>query len=180
MQIKKTKFEGLFIIKMNAFEDDRGSLTKFWLKNDLSEVMSECEEAYFSYSKSKTFRGLHYQSAGKAQGKYIVCVNGNVLDVAVDLRPNSATFGEVFLYDLCENSKEALYIPEGFAHGFYSYTKSIVLNLSNSKYSPGDELCFLWSSISALNNLDVQNISAKDTNGLILREYLNEISNSRS
>ncbi len=177
MKVSETEFEGLYIVESHVFQDERGTFNKSWVKAELSTIVQDNCEMYISHSKKGVFRGLHYQRGGRSQGKYISCISGRIKDVAVDLRKKSSTYSKVFTIDLVGMSGLGVYIPKGFAHGFFSYDESLIVNICDSDYSPGDEECISWDSIAELENLNVTNISEKDKAAKTLGCYLNENSN---
>ena len=127
---KKTKINGLIILKTNIFKDYRGSLKEVFqnkvLKKDfVFDVMSK--------SKKKVLRGLHIQTKN-AQAKLITVTYGKIFDVAVDLRNKSPTFGKYYSLIISENSDFSFYIPEGFAHGFLCLSDKCTVNYKCSTY----------------------------------------------
>ena len=127
---KKTKINGLIILKTKIFKDYRGSLKVVFqnrvLKKDfVFDVMSK--------SKKKVLRGLHIQTKN-AQAKLITVTHGKIFDVAVDLRNKSPTFGKYYSLIISENSDFSFYIPEGFAHGFLCLSKKCTVNYKCSTY----------------------------------------------
>ena len=116
MNINSTKFKDLKILKLKRFIDLRGNLVKTINKNYKS-LKFNCFESYISISKKGAVRGLHGQLGKYSQSKIIYCVQGKFLDIAVDLRINSKTYGKVFKKIINSKNSEALLIPKGFAHG---------------------------------------------------------------
>ena len=123
MKIKKTNFKGLLVIQNISFKDKRGYFKELLLEKKLKKKFP-----FFvmSYSKKNIIRGLHFQKK-KAQGKFISVIKGKIFDVVVDLRSNSKTFGKYFSIILSEKNCKSIYIPPGFAHGFCSLDKKIIL-----------------------------------------------------
>ncbi len=179
MKVSETAFDGLYVVESHVFQDERGTFNKPWVKTELSTIIQDNCEMYISHSKKGVFRGLHFQREARSQGKYISCISGRIKDVAVDLRKTSSTYSKVFTMDLVGMSGMGVYIPKGFAHGFFSYDESIIVNICDSDYSPGDEECISWDSINELKDLDVLNISDKDKAAKTLGCYLDE-NNNRS
>ena len=129
MKIIKTKIKDLLILKTNIYKDKRGFFKEVFRKKILNKkFIFDC----LSYSKKNILRGLHMQLK-KPQAKLITVVRGKILDVVVDLRKNSKTFGKTFKIEISENSNFSLFIPGGFAHGF--------LCLSRWKSYKGSGLC---------------------------------------
>ncbi|WP_034060397.1 dTDP-4-dehydrorhamnose 3,5-epimerase [Lacinutrix jangbogonensis] len=121
MKSFETKLKGCYIIEPNVFEDKRGyflesfNVIKF---KDLTNSETIFVQDNESYSTKGVLRGLHYQTGEHAQAKLVRVVKGKVLDVAVDLRKNSKTFGGYISVELSEENKKQLFVPRGFAHGF--------------------------------------------------------------
>jgi dTDP-4-dehydrorhamnose 3,5-epimerase len=117
---EKCKIDGLIIIEPVAFPDNRGWFLESYKRSDfinngISELFVQDNN---SYSNKNVLRGVHFQTGKFAQGKLVRCTSGTVWDVAVDLRKNSATYGEYFAIELSANKRNMFYIPPGFAHGF--------------------------------------------------------------
>ena len=120
MQIQETKLKDVLIITPKAFSDDRGYFLESFRKKVFEErgLTFNFVQDNISRSKKNTVRGLHYQVGKFAQGKLCQVVYGRVLDVAVDIRFGSPTFGKYVATELSEENHEQLWIPPGFAHGF--------------------------------------------------------------
>lgn len=144
MEIQITKFEGVLIFKPKVYYDDRGSfIESFNDKTHLSVLGPDCKFVQENESTSKlgVIRGLHYQIGEYAQAKLIRVVRGSAIDVIVDIRPDSPTFGEhmkVYLHDV---NKRQLYIPRGFAHGFVALEENTILSYKcdNFYYPPSEK-----------------------------------------
>jgi dTDP-4-dehydrorhamnose 3,5-epimerase len=136
MSIEQTSLEGVLVITPRVFKDDRGSFTEtFNLRRfvDGTGVHREWVQDNESISARGVLRGLHFQNP-HAQGKLVRCVRGAVFDVAVDIRRSSATFSDWVGYELSESNHAQLWIPEGFAHGFYALTDDATLNYKTTDY----------------------------------------------
>ena len=134
MRIIKTKFKGLFIVKQKNNIDKRGSLREIYNKKILKKGDFVFE--YCTVSKRNSLRGFHFQYKYQ-QAKYVSVLKGKILDCVVDLRKKSKTFGKVFKVILSEKNCLSLYIPEGFAHAYYSYDKlNVVYYKLNNFYKP--------------------------------------------
>lgn len=121
MKVSQTKIEGCLIIEQNVFIDQRGYFFESYNQEKFDKILGE--EINFvqdneSYSKKGTLRGLHYQTGEYAQAKLVRVIKGKIIDIVVDLRKNSSTFGEYLSVELTGKNKKQLYIPRGFAHGF--------------------------------------------------------------
>jgi len=117
----ETKLAGVFIIEPERFEDERGFLARTWSQREFAErglnpKLVECNVS--SNIRKGTLRGMHYQSEPFAQAKLVRCTAGAIYDVAIDLRPDSATFKNWEAVELTAENRRMFYIPEGCAHGF--------------------------------------------------------------
>jgi len=129
-----------------------------------------------SYSKKNVLRGLHMQKSPNAQGKLVRVIKGEVLDVAVDMRPKSKSFGHYVSEILSENNKKQLWIPEGFAHGFLARSNGVeFLYKTTNFYSKDDEITIKWNDkkINIDWGLEEQKIiiNSKDQNGISFDSY---------
>ena len=113
MKVKKTKFKGLLIYNKKSFNDNRGYFRELFLEKNFK---TKFPFDAMSYSKKNVLRGLHIQTQ-KSQAKIITVTHGKILDVVVDLRKNSKTFGKYFSIVISQSSEFSFYIPRGFAHG---------------------------------------------------------------
>ena len=120
MKVIKTNIEGLLIIEPDVFKDNRGYFYESFSREKYKEFNNNSEFVQDNISKSVkgTIRGLHYQVGDKAQGKLCFVISGEVLDVAVDIRFNSPTFGKHYAHLLNSEQKTQIWIPPGMAHGF--------------------------------------------------------------
>lgn len=148
-KFKKTEtgIEGLFVIEPTTFEDERGYFMETYNKNDFSEIGINVEFVQDNQSKSSkgVLRGLHYQ-INYPQSKLVRVVSGGVYDVAVDLRPDSKTYGKYFGVKLSAENKKQFFIPKNFAHGFLvlSETAEFVYKVDDF-YHPNDEGGILYN-----------------------------------
>ena len=161
MKIIKTRFKDLLIVKQKNNTDSRGSLRETFNKKILNKKFIF---EYCTTSKANALRGFHFQYKFQ-QAKYVNVLKGKILDCVIDLRKNSKTFGKVFKIILSEKNCLSLYIPEGFAHAYYSYDPiNVVYYKLSNYYKPNFE--------SGINLLDKKlkinwpkkkfNISKKD------------------
>ena len=148
-KFKKTEtgIEGLFVIEPTTFEDERGYFMETYNKNDFSEIGIDVELVQDNQSKSSkgVLRGLHYQ-INYPQSKLVRVVSGEVYDVAVDLRPDSKTYGKYFGVKLSAENKKQFFIPKNFAHGFLvlSETAEFAYKVDDF-YHPNDEGGILYN-----------------------------------
>jgi len=136
LTITKTEIEGLLVIQPEIFKDDRGFFFESFSKQRYQElgITDEFVQDNFSKSKKGTVRGLHYQVGDKAQGKLCQVIEGEVLDVSVDIRFNSPTFGKYFSQVLNSRNKLQLWIPPGIAHGFSVLSDEAIFSYKCTNY----------------------------------------------
>ena len=167
MLIEKTKFKDLIIVRSHVYKDRRGFFKEIYKRKILKkELIFDC----LSYSKKNTIRGLHFQRKN-AQAKFITVVQGKILDVVVDLRKNSKTFGKHFAIIMNYNSNFSIFIPEGFAHGFACLSKTCTLYYRCTNYRhKHSETTLRWNDPDLNINWMVKNpiLSKKDKNGKFL------------
>jgi dTDP-4-dehydrorhamnose 3,5-epimerase len=173
MKIIKTKFKNLFLVKQNVYFDKRGYLFENMNKNFFFKPKLEI----LSFSKKNVVRGLHFQKINP-QHKYLTVVSGEILDVCLDLRKKSKTYGKVFKIKLSSKSKRSIFIPKGFAHGFCSLKKdTIVYYLTSTKRYKNDEYIIKWNDQTL--NIDWPKrkmiLSEKDKKGMTFEEFKKKI-----
>ena len=171
MKIIKTPIKNLVILKTNIFKDKRGFFKEVQKNNILKKkFIFEC----FSFSKKNTLRGLHLQTR-KSQAKIITAVQGKILDVVVDLRKNSKTFGKHFAIEISQNSDFSLYIPENFAHGFLCLSKTCGVYYKCSQYrDKNSEKTILWNDKTLKIKWPIKKpiLSKKDKLGIKLSDFI--------
>ena len=121
MTVKETKLKGCFIIEPKIFEDKRGYFLESYNQKTFNKLIGtniNFVQDNESFSSKGVLRGLHYQTGAHAQAKLVRVLKGKVLDVAVDLRKESQTFGQYTAVELSEENRKQLFVPRGFAHGF--------------------------------------------------------------
>jgi len=157
-------FGGLKVINLKSFKDDRGQFSETFVQKE--ELFSEkWVQDNCSISKKGTIRGMHYQII-KPQAKLVYCLFGKIYDVAVDLREKSNSFGKWFGIELSNENNLALYIPEGFAHGFQSLAdNSVVYYKCSSYYEPEYDRSLHYNSLKILWHDLPQIVSEKDKLG---------------
>lgn len=137
MKIKKTPLIDCYIIEPTVFEDERGFFFEKFNQQKFENstgMNGHFVQDNISKSSYGVLRGLHLQKGDKAQAKLVSCLEGKVLDVALDLRENSSTFGKWFSLELTAENKLQLYIPRGFAHGFSVLSKTAVFSYKCDNY----------------------------------------------
>ena len=146
-EFEKLEIEGLILVKPKFFGDNRGFFMESYKKSEFVQNGIDCEFVQDNHSKSTkgVLRGLHYQINPKAQAKLVRCIKGKIFDIAVDLRPNSKTFGKWLKEELSEENNHMLFIPEGFAHGFVVLSdEAELLYKTSAEFSPEHDRGVLW------------------------------------
>jgi len=172
MQIEQTKLEGVLLITPQVFGDERGFFMETYNQEKAKTLGLPSEFVQDNHSKSAygVLRGLHYQSP-QWQGKLVRVIQGEIFDVAVDIRAGSATFGNWVGVKLSAENKQQLYVPEGFAHGFCvtSETAEVVYKCT-SLYAPEQEGSLLWNDADIGIEWPVEQpkLSGKDEAGVPL------------
>jgi len=174
MKITTTNIEGLIVFELNSFGDDRGYFKELYKKSVYKDVGIEAEFVQDNLSKSikNVVRGLHYQSGQYAQGKLVSVIKGKVLDVAVDIRFGSPTYGKYYSLELSEENKKQFWIPPGFAHGFSVLSdEAYFLYKCTAEYSKEHEKCIIYND-PELNidwKVDTHLVSPKDFQGVLFK-----------
>ena len=172
----KTPLEGVLVIHIDYFRDERGFFIESWHKNDFAQAGLACEFVQDSHSRSvyRVLRGLHYQDSRAPMAKLIRCTVGSVLDVAVDLRMSSPTFGKWFSIELNPQNQAQLFIPAGFAHGFAAISDICEVQYKQTGfYQPSCEGGIAWNDPDLAINWPFKDpiLSQRDQNQMSLRKY---------
>lgn len=161
MQISKFEIEGLLLIEPRLFQDERGFFFESYNATKYAEILGEATnfvQDNISLSKKNVLRGLHFQEYPYSQGKLVTVLQGKVLDVAVDIRKNSKTFGQFQSVELSSDNKYQFWIPPGFAHGFLTLEDNTLFSYKCTNfYSPEHEKTIKWNDL--ILAIDWQNIS---------------------
>lgn len=179
MEIVTTGIEGLVEIIPQVFGDNRGYFLEAYHKKKFTEagIPVDFVQDNQSFSAANVLRGLHFQEGAYAQGKLVRVIKGRVLDVAVDIRKNSPTFGRHYKCILDDSRHNMLYVPEGFAHGFLTLEESIFFYKCTNYYHKEAENGIIWNDPDL--NIDWQisdpNISEKDKYLISFQEYRNSL-----
>ena len=171
MKLLKTKIKDLYLIEPNVFGDERGYFFESFNQDTFSKLIGK--EVNFvqdnqSMSGKDIVRGLHFQNPPFAQGKLVRVIKGEVIDVAVDIRKDSPTYGEHVSVRLSEENKLMLWIPEGFAHGFSSLKDDTIFSYKcTNYYNKESEGSIAWDDSDLDIKWEVNNpiISEKDQHG---------------
>lgn len=147
MNVIETSLPGVVVLEPRCFRDERGVFFETFNLARMVELglPQEWKQDNFSISKKGVIRGIHYQ-IGEPQGKLVRVVTGAALDVIVDLRRSSPTFGQHTTVELSGEGSRMVWIPEGFGHGFAALTETVALSYKvTDYYSPKAERCVLWN-----------------------------------
>lgn len=185
MDIKKTKFEGVYILTPQIYRDSRGCFfesfnrERFAIKTGANPNFIQDN---VSHSTKGVLRGLHYQLPPHSQAKLVSVLKGSVMDCIVDLRPHSKTFGESHSFQLSAENNNQLYIPKGFAHGFYCEKACIMHYKVEGRYNPkvertlSFEVLHFWEEFAEGRKFT---LSEKDLAGINWKECVKELSDLR-
>ncbi len=170
MKIFKTKIKDLVLVKTNIFKDSRGFFKEVEKYKILKKkFIFDC----FSFSKKNTLRGLHLQTKN-SQAKIITVVQGKILDVVVDLRKKSATYGKYFSIEISQNSNFSIFIPAGFAHGFLCLSKNCAVYYKCTNYrNKKSEKTIMWNDKTLNIKWPIKKpiLSAKDKLGIKFLDF---------
>ncbi|MDG1720094.1 MAG: dTDP-4-dehydrorhamnose 3,5-epimerase [Bacteroidia bacterium] len=167
MNVSTTNIDGLLIIKPTIYGDERGHFFESYREDSMKShgIASNFVQDNQSLSSKGILRGLHFQREPYSQGKLVRVIKGSILDVAVDIRHKSPTYGHHFSIELNEENKTMFYIPSGFAHGFLTLEDNTVFAYKcTNYYNKVSEGSILWNSKSLNINWGIDNpiLSAKD------------------
>ncbi len=177
MNYIETEIQGVYVLEPRVFQDARGYFMETWNQADFDKHIGKVTFIQDNESKSSygVLRGLHYQKGEFSQAKLVRVIKGRVLDVAVDIRRSSPTFGKYVLAELSEENKRQLFIPRGFAHGFLVLSDEAVFTYKvDNVYAPQAEAGIKWNDedIAIEWPIDPKDLilSEKDTRALSLKE----------
>ena len=147
MRVEKTPIEGLLVVEPDVLGDDRGFFYEVFNADKFRDLGLPTEFVQDNHSSSTAgvLRGLHFQLPPKAMGKLVRCTRGRVFDVAVDLRASSPTYKQHFFIELSADNKKMLWMPPGFAHGFYALTDCEVLYKCTTTYDKAGDGNVAWN-----------------------------------
>lgn len=177
MEFKETDIKGVWIIEPKVFNDARGYFFEAWKKAEFERHIGAVDFVQDNESMSSygVLRGLHYQKGEYSQAKLVRVIKGRVLDVAVDIRKSSPTFGKYVMVELSEENHRQLFIPRGFAHGFLVLSHEAVFTYKvDNVYAPQHEASIRWNDkdINILWPIDSKDIltSEKDLKANSLKD----------
>ena len=178
MKLIKTSITGLTVIEPKVYDDTRGYFYEPYNKNQFNKLFGETNFIQDNESKSNkgVLRGLHFQKPPYDQAKLVRCVEGRVLDIAVDLRNESKTYGQHIAIELSCKNKKQLYIPRGFAHGFLVLSESAIFAYKvDNVYAPNYDAGINWNDPTldiqwGFNKSEIM-VSEKDSKLLSFSEF---------
>ena len=177
MRITKTDIEGVVVIEPRVFEDERGYFFESFSEREFCAEVAECHFVQSNEVKSSygVVRGLHFQLPPHAQSKLVRVAKGRVLDVAVDIRKSSPTFGKYVAVELSSDNHRQIFIPHGFAHGYSVLSEEAVVEYKcDSYYAPESEGAIAWDDAALAIDWQIPTekvvLSAKDKNHSTLAE----------
>ena len=149
MKFLETDLEDVYIIQLEKLEDERGFFTRVWDKKIFKDrgLNTDLVQMSYSYSKQKgTLRGMHFQETPFDEAKIVRCMKGKIFDVIIDLRKESQTYKKWISFELDDENRKMVYIPEGFAHGFQTLEDDTeVIYQMSQFYSPRHSVGFRWN-----------------------------------
>lgn len=177
MNYKETNIKGIWIIEPDVFNDTRGYFFEAWKQDDFNVHIGNVHFIQDNESRSSfgVLRGLHYQKGKYSQAKLVRVIKGKVLDVAVDIRRSSPTFGKYIMVELNEDNKRQFFIPQGFAHGFLVLSTDAIFTYKvDNVYAPQHEAGICWNDpqLNIKWPIDPTKIitSQKDLNAPLLKD----------
>lgn len=148
MDFIETDIPGVFKIDLFHAADHRGSFTKTFHADEfeLNGLENRFRESFFSINKKNVIRGMHFQKPPDDHAKLVYSCGGRILDVILDLRKNSHTFGKSIAIEISEENSTAVYMPKGVAHGFCCLTTATMVYLTSTVHNPESDSGVLWNS----------------------------------
>jgi dTDP-4-dehydrorhamnose 3,5-epimerase len=175
MKINYFDIEGLIEIIPRKFEDERGYFFESYNQNEFKkiDIIDDFVQDNQSFSKSGVIRGLHLQKPPFEQGKLVRVLSGKVLDVAIDVRKDSKTYGQHLIIEVSSEKNNMFYIPKGFAHGFVTLEDSIFSYKCSNIYNKESEISInpLDKDLNINWSIDNPIISEKDLNGILFKDF---------
>jgi dTDP-4-dehydrorhamnose 3,5-epimerase len=176
MDFEKNAISGLCVITPRVFDDPRGYFFESYSKISFVDagITDDFVQSNQSLSQKGVLRGLHFQAPPHAQSKLVRVIQGAVLDVAVDIRKNSPTYGHHFSIELSEQNKKMFYVPVGFAHGFLTLEDNTIFSYKcGNYYNKASEQGILWNDATLNIDWGIKNplLSEKDTVNSAFRDF---------
>ncbi len=176
MEIEEKEIKGLIEIFPKVFGDQRGFFLETFNASRYNDILRNIQfvQDNFSSSNKGVLRGLHFQNPPYSQGKLVQVITGLALDVAVDLRRNSETYGQHVKVLLSSEKRNQFWIPEGFAHGFLALEDNTIFSYKcTNYYNPQSEVTILWNDRNLKIDWQIDNpiISPKDKEGMLFKDF---------
>jgi dTDP-4-dehydrorhamnose 3,5-epimerase len=174
LTINSTKILDCYELQPAIFEDQRGRFVKTFHEDVFKShnLENHFPEEYYSVSVKNVIRGLHFQLPPQEHTKLVYCVSGQVMDVVVDLRVGSPTYGQFATFNVSAEKANLIYIPPGLAHGFYvTSEKAIMMYKVSTVYAPNEDSGILWNSVDIPWGCDNPIISKRDQSFVTLSEF---------
>lgn len=176
MEIEEKEIKGLIEIFPKVFGDQRGFFLETYNASRYNDILKNIQfvQDNFSSSNKGVLRGLHFQKPPYSQGKLVQVITGSALDVAVDLRENSETYGQHVKVLLSSEKRNQFWIPEGFAHGFLALEDNTIFSYKcTNYYNPQSEVTILWNDRNLQIDWQIDNpiISPKDKEGMLFKDF---------
>ncbi len=170
----ETSIPGCYELQPTVRADSRGQFVKTFHSEYFgqNELETNFREQYYSVSRQGVLRGMHFQKPPHAHSKIVYCTAGSILDVALDLRTGSPSYGIPISLEISAETGNMLYLPEGIAHGFYALTEATVVYNVSSVYSPEADSGVLWNSIGMEWPSSAPDLSDRDTTFPTLEEFV--------
>jgi dTDP-4-dehydrorhamnose 3,5-epimerase len=163
----ETKLSGCKLVDMDIFHDNRGTFQKIYHKDEFQNhgLNMSLKEQYLTYSNKGVLRGMHFQLPPSSHCKLVTCLTGSVIDVILDLRKNSQTYGQTDSFILSADSKKTLFLPVGIAHGFLSLEDNSGMLYSTSEvHNPNLDRGIIWNSFGFSWPIECPIVSNRDGN----------------
>lgn len=175
LKFTETKINGCILITPDVKTDNRGNFVKVYNQSIFSQndITSPFKEIYYSVSGKNVLRGMHFQTPPADGGKMVCCMTGSVMDIILDIRKQSPTFGQYLTFDLSADKPEMIYMAPGLAHGFYvTCENATLIYYVTAEYSPDNDKGILWNSFNAPWPDKMPVISERDKSFPCFSEYL--------
>ena len=164
MPFTQPTLSGVFEIELFHAKDERGVFTKTFHKSlfKTNHLEHSFDESFFSINKKGVIRGMHFQRPPHDHAKIVYVTSGKILDVILDLRKSSPTFGQHITIEISAENHQAVYMPKGIAHGFCCLTEATMIYLTSSEYNASSESGILWNSFNMEWPVSEPIISSRD------------------
>ena len=174
MKFIKTDLEGVYIIEPKVFKDNRGQFVKTFHEQIFREKGLSChfKESFYSTSRKDVIRGMHFHVPPQDHAKLVYVTSGRILDVILDIRKNSPTYGKYVPVEVSDANKKSIYIPVGFAHGFCVLSEeATVVYMQTTMHSPEHDAGIRWDSFGMEWGIKNPILSERDKNFSELEEF---------